>query len=85
MQMVCVSPTFDTLQRALERWGDRSKQISSPAPISEVDIDFEDSTLNEIAQISPESPKRMIDIFINQEAPNLLQKLRQASNSKFKK
>jgi len=70
--------SFDTLQRALERWSDHSKQIRSPEPISEVNIDFEDFALNEIAKISSGLPKRMINIFISQEAPNLLQKLRQA-------
>ncbi|AFY73305.1 signal transduction histidine kinase [Synechococcus sp. PCC 7502] len=73
---------FDTLQRILERWGNVPKEIATPQTTAEVNTEFDENALNEIAKVSLNLPKRMITIFLTDESPNLLKNLRQATLDK---
>ena len=78
-------PIFlDALERILERWGGVAKGIAPKQAMTEISIatesmDFNQEALMELEQISMELPKRLISIFLQEEAPALLQKLHQAS------
>lgn len=69
---------FDTVQRMLERWGNIPVSISEEQHIGEISPDFDPNALIELEKISTKLPKRMIEIFLLEEAPNLLQNLRKA-------
>jgi CheY-like chemotaxis protein len=70
--------SFDTLQRIIECWGDVPKEIEIQQSTPELDADFDERALREIEKISLDLPKRMISIFLKEECPVLIPKLRQA-------
>jgi len=72
--------SFDTLRRIIERWGNIYQPISTDQNTSADTsvIEFDDQSLIEIENISTTLPKRMINIFINEECLSLVPKLRQA-------
>ncbi len=70
--------SFDTLQRTIERWGNIPKAVEILSAISLQNQDFDDRALKEIEEISVNLPKRMINLFLTEECPVLLTKLRQA-------
>ena len=72
--------SFDTLRRIIERWGSIYQPISTDQNISTDTsiIEFDAQSLIEIENISTTLPKRMINIFINEECRSLVPKLRQA-------
>jgi PAS domain S-box-containing protein len=70
--------SFDTLQRTIERWGNIPKEIEILSARSLQNQDFDDLALKEIEEISVNLPKRMINLFLKEECPVLLTKLRQA-------
>jgi HPt (histidine-containing phosphotransfer) domain-containing protein len=70
--------SFETLQRIIDRWGHFAKaQEPEPSRIN-VNSDFDNLALQEIEKISVSLPKRMINLFLNEECPVLLEKLHQA-------
>jgi signal transduction histidine kinase/HPt (histidine-containing phosphotransfer) domain-containing protein len=69
---------FDTVQRMLEQWGNIPVSISEEQHTTEISPDFDPNALIELEKISTKLPKRMIEIFLLEEAPNLLQNLRKA-------
>ena len=70
--------SFDTLQRIIERWGNLPKGIEIQQDTLHLNTDFDDHALQEIEKVSLNLPKRMINIFLYEECPVLLAKLRQA-------
>lgn len=73
-------PIFlDTLQRILERWGNIPKEIAVVQARLEINTEFDDNVLNEIAKVSPNLPKRVIAIFLTDELPTSIKNLRQAT------
>jgi signal transduction histidine kinase/DNA-binding NarL/FixJ family response regulator len=70
--------SFDTLQRIIERWGNLPKGIEVQQDTIHLNTDFDDHALQEIEKVSLTLPKRMINIFLYEECPVLLAKLRQA-------
>ncbi|MCY7333626.1 MAG: response regulator [Pseudanabaena sp. CAN_BIN31] len=70
--------SFDTLQRTIERWGNIPNEVEILSVTLSQDQDFDDRALKEIEKISINLPKRMISLFLNEECPVLLAKLRQA-------
>jgi CheY-like chemotaxis protein len=70
--------SFDTLQRIIERWGNSSPEIEIQSTTDEVSTDFDSHALREIEKVSLDLPKRMINLFLNEECPSLLTKLHQA-------
>ena len=70
--------SFDTLQRIIERWGNLPKGIEVQQDTLLLNTDFDDHALQEIEKVSLNLPKRMINIFLYEECPVLLAKLRQA-------
>ncbi|NUN64524.1 response regulator [Pseudanabaena biceps] len=70
--------SFDTLQRILERWGNQPTPIATPTDKVTDNSEFNEQALVEIASISANLPKRMISLFLNEECPSLIPKLRQA-------
>lgn len=70
--------SFDTLQRIIERWGNSSLEIEIQSSKDEISTDFDSHALREIEKVSLDLPKRMINLFLNEECPSLLNKLQQA-------
>ncbi|GBO56111.1 two-component hybrid sensor and regulator [Pseudanabaena sp. lw0831] len=70
--------SFDTLQRIIKRWGNSSPEIEIQSHTDEVSADFDSHALREIEKVSLNLPKRMINLFLNEECPSLLTKLHQA-------
>ena len=70
--------SFDTLQRIIERWGNSSLEIEIQSSKDEISTDFDSHALREIEKVSLDLPKRMINLFLNEECPSLLNKLHQA-------
>ena len=69
---------FDNLQRIIERWGDAPSGISTKPSISQLSTDFDPNSLKELEKISSKLPHRMIELFLHEESPAMLQRLRQA-------
>jgi PAS domain S-box-containing protein len=72
--------SFDTLRKIIERWGNIMQPISTAQNTAAATqtSEFDEQALIEIANISTTLPKRMINIFINEECRSLVPKLHQA-------
>jgi CheY-like chemotaxis protein len=70
--------SFETLQRIIDRWGHFPKEKEVKPSLIDVNSDFDNQALQEIEQVSDSLPKRMINLFLNEECPVLLDKLHQA-------
>lgn len=70
--------SFETLQRIIDRWGHFPKEKELEPSILDVNADFDDRALQEIEKVSLNLPKRMINLFLNEECPVLLDRLHQA-------
>ncbi len=70
--------SFDTLQRIIERWANLPQEAAIQSPTDALSTDFDDRALKEIEKVSLTLPKRMINLFLKEECPVLLVKLRQA-------
>ncbi len=71
--------SFDTLTRIIERWGNIDQPSTGQNISADTStIEFDDQALLEIENISTTLPKRMINIFINEECRSLVPKLHQA-------
>ena len=64
--------SFDTLQRTIERWGNIPKAVEILSATLSQDQDFDDRALKEIEEISVNLPKRMINLFLKEECPVLI-------------
>ena len=69
---------FATLQRTLERWGNISENITEQRDLTTSSTDFDPNALSEIEKISLTLPRRMINLFLQEESPVLLQLLHKA-------
>jgi len=69
---------FDTLQRMLESWGHLALSSDPQPMIATESTDFDHNAIREIEKISLSLPVRMINLFLQEEAPTLLETLHQA-------